>query len=48
MDDGSVLALVGLALGFWLGYRTGYASAIRRNGREGIRSGWRRLRTGKW
>lgn len=48
MGEGQVWAVVTLVAGFWVGYRTGYSSAIRRSGVNSVKSGLRRIRSGRW
>jgi hypothetical protein len=39
---------VGAILGLWLGYLSGYRAAVRKNGWDGMRTGFRRWRTSRW
>ncbi|MGA8980883.1 MAG: hypothetical protein WB473_17365 [Pedococcus sp.] len=48
MGDGRVWAVVTLVVGFWVGYKAGYSSAVRRSGVNSVKSGLRRMRTGRW
>lgn len=56
MTDVRIFFTMGLLLGLWLGYKAGYAAAVRHNGRVGLSSSWRRLlsssrrrlRSGRW
>ena len=48
VGDGRVWAVVTLVVGFWVGYKAGYSSAVRRSGVNSVKSGLRRMRTGRW
>ena len=42
------ILLLGIVIGLWLGYRTGYSAAVRKSGLSNVRGGLRRIRTGRF
>ena len=41
------MLVLGIVLGLWVGFHTGYSTAVRRSGVVGVRTSLRRIWTGR-
>ena len=42
------ILILGIVIGAWLGFHTGYSWAVRKSGYSNWRTGWRRMWTGRF
>ena len=42
------MLVLGIVIGLWVGFHTGYSAAVRKSGWSNVRGGLRRIRTGRF
>jgi hypothetical protein len=42
------ILILGIVIGLWLGFHTGYSAAVRKSGLSNVRGGLRRIWTGRF